>query len=219
VDLARQSDQLAECGRYMDHELPRRVRIQLEGIVHRASGPLESELQAQLIDIIRNEQRELFREYAANLNLPASANGAHAGLSTNEPATLDGPPSDPLGGIAALFTPPSVTDDNHLFSFEALLQNSGALHPPVGLSNVSDSAYSSQHASGLHVPGQDSSIGVQLPDGTADISLQRPGSEASANCMQQDGCARSNCVEPWLLCTHDGTHPCGELCLLDCFVA
>lgn len=184
----------------MARELPRQVRTQLEAIVLGASGPLESGLQSQLIDIIRNCQRELFRAYAANRNPQASATDASPGPSSNEPAPLDAPPTDVLAGINAFFPPPSLPDNNFLFTYEDLLQNPSGLCPPIRLSSFSDSAYSSQNANfpnGLDVLRQNSSVGSQLPDGTTDVLSQLPGSNASANDTQQDDRTRSNSAEPW----------------------
>lgn len=196
--MTRQSDQLAEYDRYMARELPRLVRTQLEAIVHGAWGPLESGLQSQLIDIIRNCQRELFRAYAANQNPQASITSL--GPSSNEPAPLDEPPTDVLADINAFFPPPFIPDNNYQFTYEDLLQNSTGLCPPVRLLSFSDSAYSSQNTtfpSSLDALRQNSFVGGQPPDGTTDVLPRLPGSDVPASDMQQDDRSGSNNVEPW----------------------
>ena len=196
--MTRQSDQLAEYDRYMARELPRLVRTQLETIVHGASGPLESGLQSQLIDIIRNCQRELFRAYAANQDPQVSTTGPSP--SSNEPEFLDTPPTDVLAGINAFFPPPSMPDNNVLFTYEDLLQNSSGLCPPISLSSFSDSAYSSHNTNfpnSLDALRQNSSIGGQLPDGVTDVLSRLLGSDTSVNDMQQNGRSCSNSLELW----------------------
>src|SRR5262245_56657455 len=102
----------------MARELPRLVRTQLEAIVLRTSEPLESGLKSYLIHNIRNCQRELFRAYAANRDPQASATDARPGPSSNEPVPLDAPPTDVLADINAFFPPPSLPENNFLFTHE-----------------------------------------------------------------------------------------------------
>ena len=188
-------DQLAEYDRYMARELPRLVRNQLEAIVLRASEPLETGLQSQLIDIIRTSQREIFRTYAAKRDPQGSA------ADERETTYLGSPPT---GMLAGFFPPPSLVENNFMFPDQNFLQVPGGLYPPVGLSSFSDSAYSSQNANSLDAVGQAISVGVQLPAGTTDALPQLSGSDA-ANDTQQDDFTSS--AEPWSnFSNYDGTY-------------
>jgi hypothetical protein len=181
----------------MARELPRLVRTQLETIVLGASGPLESGLQSQLIDIIRNSQRELFRAFAASRDPQTSATDAPSGPST-DPVLLDAPPTDMLADINAFFPPPYLPE-NTLFTYDDLLQNTSGFCPPIGFSSFSDSAYGSLNASlssGLDSLRQDSFVGGQLPSGTTDVFSQLPGSSASTNDTQQGDHTRPNSPKP-----------------------
>lgn len=173
----------------MARELPRLVRSQLEATITGASGPLESQIQSQLVNIVRNCQRELFRGYAGNREPQPSAPHARAELLANEPAPLNVPPNEALAGINAFFEPPILRDGNLLFTSEDLIHDSHGLCPPPGPAAFSDSAYSSQNTSfpnDIDAFGQNNTIEVLRTNTAGGDVSQLPGSEESLSATQRD---------------------------------
>ncbi|KAF2101375.1 hypothetical protein NA57DRAFT_53346 [Rhizodiscina lignyota] len=198
-DVNGQSDALAEYDRYMARELPRLVRTQLEATIMGLSMPLESQIQSQLVDIVRNCQKEVFKAYAANRKPQACTTGTTPGASSTEPPTLDIPPTDTLASINAFFAPPFLAD-NLLFTFENLPQNSTEFCTAPGPVSLSDSAYVSQNPSFLNdldAFGQGSSNGLPQADPAADVMAKCLGSEVLASDTLQDDSLWPNSVEAW----------------------
>jgi hypothetical protein len=163
-------------------ELIGRVRIQLEETVLRGSAPLEARTRRQVIEIMQNCHRELFREYSASRDRQTPATDAQSGSSPNERAPIDTPPMDSLAGFDdTLYQPLSLADDNLLLPDENLFSE---LYRPMGCSSASDSAYGTQDPLNPDLLGQNSFVDIQQPGKTTDAP-QIPGLDASANAAQQ----------------------------------
>lgn len=165
----------------MARELPHRVRARLEATVRGASVSLLSELQPQLIDIIRNCQRDLYRAYAAEQNPQILTTEASPGPSSIEPAPLIAPPEDALADLNAYFPPPTFQDEDHLFTYDGWYQSSSELCHSM---NYSDSGYVSQSINPYNImdgEGQNEYTITNPIDEYPDIQLQGPGFEGSMN--------------------------------------
>lgn len=209
-DLTKHSDQLAEYDRYMARELPRLVRVELETAVLGASSSLESGLQAQLIDIIRNCQRQVFETYATELNPQAPATITVTGSVINDPAPLIAPPEDnALADINAFFPPPAFPDNNSPSPNEYALTDSNEWSCPI---TYSDSGYGSQRVNtrnGGERLWQNSFFTGHLADEDSDILSQLLPYDVSTDLPQVKD-AESTYMEPcWDLSGFDSTHAQG----------
>ncbi|KAK0614408.1 hypothetical protein B0T14DRAFT_570344 [Immersiella caudata] len=120
---SRRDDEFDRYERYLRRELPRAVRTRLEEAVASFSDPFVRQLRSQLVDIVRDTQAQLFRDYRHSMQAQHSA-GDGRGLIT---AQFDAPRefSDIFLDLSA-FSPPSP-----LLESETTLGDSSQPDPPA----------------------------------------------------------------------------------------
>jgi hypothetical protein len=69
---SRRDDEFDRYERYLRHELPRAVRTRLEEAVASFSDPFVRQLRSQLVDIVRDTQAQLFRDYRQTMQARSS---------------------------------------------------------------------------------------------------------------------------------------------------
>jgi len=85
---SRRDDELDRYERYLRRELPRAVRARLEEAVAAFSDPFVSQLRSQLVDIVRDTQAQLFRDYRQRAQMLTPASNA-ASLDTSQPTSQE----------------------------------------------------------------------------------------------------------------------------------
>jgi hypothetical protein len=137
------TDPVIEYDRYLRLELPRRIRNQLESTILGASEPLESQLRRQLVDIVRNVQSQISREYQL-LNEPHTPTPeTQLNQTVVEPSTeLSNNVVLTPFDFSAWFSPPTLTDPNMQPPDNETLRTSQTFQSGHSL-NFSDSGYGS----------------------------------------------------------------------------
>jgi hypothetical protein len=139
--------------RYLQRELPRLVRQQLEIAASEFSGPLENQLRGQLIEIVRDAQSQLFRRYRyADADAPDPGTSSSQGMpfESSQMSAITGPElqghnisnAEPLDFDFSAFYPLPLVDENcinpiDVFTTPLPSELSEELRP------VSDSGYGS----------------------------------------------------------------------------
>ncbi|KAK0642943.1 hypothetical protein B0T16DRAFT_459143 [Cercophora newfieldiana] len=105
---SRRDDELDRYERYLQRELPRAVRRRLEEAVASLTDPFVHQLRGQLVDIVRDTQAQLFREYRQSMQGRAPR-AAEAGLETKQLETgSQGELSDIVFDLSSFMMPAPV---------------------------------------------------------------------------------------------------------------
>ena len=117
-------DELSRYEQYLRRELPPAVRRELELALDRNLEPLEERLKAQLIEIVRDLQLQLFQSYTRHHNSTGGAVNEVTQSSTHSEVTLNhavGVNTLNQAGIPSCDAPsilPIVTTNDQLASYE-----------------------------------------------------------------------------------------------------
>lgn len=154
--LSPGSDKFAQYEEYLGRELPRQVRRRLEDAIDEEMEPIEERLKAQLVDIVKESQADLFRTFQANLSSEVGVPGktisepllgeASSTLTQDRNANLQDPLrfSDDLTDLAAFYpTTPVVNDQIFATPIAPSSLATNSLHTDGYVTNPSDSGYGS----------------------------------------------------------------------------
>jgi hypothetical protein len=190
----------------MARELPRLIRTRLETTLFGASQLLESQIQSQLVDLVRICQSELFRRYPQYVQSTTAPSDDPIPSMASDPANLAGGlPIDMDFDLSAWFVPPTVTDTCLQIPSE-VIPNSGSQCPASNGPRVSDSAHGTQSFStgpereilsdGIQTPLLESNLG----SAATSQPLQGPISNDWMTSLAPD----YGSSDPWLSHTNAG---------------
>ncbi|KAK6212459.1 hypothetical protein LQW54_005233 [Pestalotiopsis sp. IQ-011] len=116
---------MTEYENFLRHEMPDRVRHQLELRIEEALNPLEETLRGQIVDIVRDVQLELFQSFRASAG----------------PARLDRNSVQEISMTAVNDYPEDIRDNEHfdgeLFDFNPLINVPAARDSTYGTLSMS----------------------------------------------------------------------------------
>ena len=117
--MRHRSDEFSRYEDYLNRELPRRVRSEVELAVQRASEPLEVLIKRQLPEIVRNCQTKLFQAYHQSLDSeqPSLPTKERAQDNPNQANCFESPTVLPNNRLAPFFVPPPSSGDNQPVAF------------------------------------------------------------------------------------------------------
>jgi hypothetical protein len=150
---SRREQEFDNYERYLRRELPRLVRQQLETAASEFSAPLENQLRGQLIEIVRDAQSQLFRQYRCTDPTAADPRAASSrGLvpESRQESAITGLELQDINGsgaglvdfdFSAFFQQPLV-DENHVNPMDVFTEPLSAAFGG-DLRAVSDSGYGS----------------------------------------------------------------------------
>jgi hypothetical protein len=188
LELIR-SEEVLRIEQFSRRELPRLVRAELERRILGSMSPVENELRSRLVEIVRDCQSLLFRQY--NHHEPGESSGSNPPAiiqdvgSRESSGTVRG--ADFMGGVAPFLQPPPVSDDVFPMSTMAVTANYRDCTPEFGGGPTAshrsqvDSAYASMTRS--HTSQEQ----TQEPCGSADSESEIGGAAAAERAEGQDG--------------------------------
>jgi len=131
------SEDLLRYENYARSELPRRVRQMVEDLIRSQYGPIEDSVKAQLAEITRKCQEEVFLSFRIS-QLEASD-------SQHEPASTTNPQDESLLGVwEPIFAPPPPMPSEIVQPTMREVETSLSRMPGIEPVHYSDSGYGSQ---------------------------------------------------------------------------
>ncbi|XTI94758.1 hypothetical protein V2W45_1257270 [Cenococcum geophilum] len=143
--MRHRSDEFSRYEDYLNRELPRRIRSEVELAVQKASEPLGVLIKRQLPEIVRNCQTKLFQAYHQSLDSEQSSlpTKQQAQDNPNQANCFKSPTVLPNNQLAPFFVPPPSSGDNRAMAFGTVTDFS-VQYRPQHQNNLTNSEYGSR---------------------------------------------------------------------------